>query len=486
MSTGAASMEGSLEQDRQLNTADKALSRDSGAENLEISSQALRDRYQYPEKFFDIAFKEHLSSRTGYFRFGANAICYGRSCLGMPSPRPKLSLDDAISQVTIDNKKLTLPFNLSEIIDNLRLERYANGAGMENRSKRFFRKLYYHLRPWTNGTFRKRVQRFHARNWKKRIFPHWPVDTTVENVFDTVLLSAMKAKGVEQVPFIWFWPNGAAGCLAMTHDVETRVGRDYCPDLMNLDDSFGIKASFGIVPESRYEVSPSFLESIWSRGFEVAIQDLNHDGRLFDNQKEFLRRAEIINRYGAEYGAKGFRAAVLYREPEWYDALEFAFDMSIPNVAPLDPQHGGCCTVFPFFIGKILELPVTTTQDYTLFHVLKERSLDLWKSQIDFVLRKNGFLSFIVHPDYVMEPDTLPVYKSLLCYLMELRERVPIWFALPFEVDAWSRARSRMSLVRDGGSWRIVGDGAERAVLAYAKNVDDNIVYEFPQVARPQ
>ena len=38
------------------------------------------------------------------------------------------------------------------------------------------------------------------------------------------------------------------------------------------------------------------------------------------------------------------------------------------------------------FIGKMLELPVTTVQDYTLFHVLNERSIELWKSQIDLVL----------------------------------------------------------------------------------------------------
>ena len=36
-----------------------------------------------------------------------------------------------------------------------------------------------------------------------------------------------------------------------------------------------------------------------------------------------------------------------------------------------------------------------------------------------------------------------------------------------------------MSVVKDNGSWRIEGDGAERAVLAYAKNVDGKLVYEL-------
>ncbi len=213
---------------------------------------------------------------------------------------------------------------------------------------------------------------------------------------------------------------------------------------------------------------------------------MNHDGRLFDDKEEFQRRAKLINRYGREYGAQGFRAAILYRNPEWYGALDFAFDMSFPNVAPMDPQPGGCCTVLPFFIGDILELPVTTTQDYTLFHVLNEHSIDLWKLQTEMILRKNGLVSFIVHPDYILDADKLSAYKNLLGYLRELREKTAMWCALPSEVNTWWRARSKMLLVKDGCSWRIEGDDAERAVLAYAKNVGGKLVYEPEPATRTQ
>jgi len=33
---------------------------------------------------------------------------------------------------------------------------------------------------------------------------------------------------------------------------------------------------------------------------------------------------------GYEYGAKGYRSAVLYRKPEWYKDLDFSYDMSFP------------------------------------------------------------------------------------------------------------------------------------------------------------
>jgi hypothetical protein len=208
------------------------------------------------------------------------------------------------------------------------------------------------------------------------------------------------------------------------------------------------------------------------------VQDLNHDGRLFDDREEFRRRAALINKYGREYGAKGFRSAVLYRRPEWYGDLDFSFDMSMPNVANLDPQRGGCCTVFPYFIGDLLELPLTTVQDYSLFHVLNERSIDLWRTQLEIILAKNGLASFLVHPDYIIEREPQTVYKNLLSMLSELRERENVWFALPHEVDSWWRARSGMSIVKDGELWRITGEGAERAVLAFAKMVEGRLIYE--------
>ena len=465
----------------QLCEESEAFSSYSATEHADMLSKAVNDRYRCSENFFDFVLSGSLSSDEGYFRFGSNVTCYGRSCSGVRQSRVEPSLYDALGTVEVDDAKLRLPFDPTEIIDNLRLERYANTRDMGSSFGSVLKNLYYLLRPLTNLPVRKRVQRFHARRWRGLQFPRWPVDTTVEDICEKLLLLSMEAKGVEKAPFVWFWPNGARGCLMMTHDVETEVGRDHCADLMDLDDSFGIKASFQLVPEDRYAVSPSLLKLMRNRGFEIGIQDLNHDGRLFDNREEFLRRANLINRYGREFGAKGFRAAVLYRKPEWYDVLEFAFDMSVPNVAPLDPQRGGCCTVMPYFIGHVLELPVTTIQDYTLFHLLSERSIDLWKAQVDLILQKNGLASFIIHPDYVVEHDTSSAYKDLLGYLRELREKTPIWSALPADIDSWWRARSKMSVVKHGNSWRIDGDDAERATLAYAKNVNGNLTYELVQ-----
>jgi len=442
-----------------------------------MSVQAVRERYCCPDDFLHLRRVSELSSDRGYFQFGPGAICYGRSSNGFRRPRAESALYDTLQDTQIENENVRLPFDPDEIIDNLRLERYRPSelGGYTN----LLKGIYYHLRPFTNQFLRKQIQKFRAGDWQRQPFPCWPVDTSVESICETLLLLSLEAQGIDRIPFVWFWPNGAHGCLAMTHDVETEAGRDFCAELMDLDDEFGIKASFQIVPEERYAVPTNLLDSIRNRGFEIGVQDLNHDGRLFDSRDEFLRRAQSINRYGREYGAHGFRAAILYRRPEWYDALDFSFDMSIPNVAHLDPQRGGCCTVMPYFIGDLLELPVTAVQDYTLFHLLNERSIELWKTQVARILEKKGLVSFIVHPDYILERETRSVYESLLVYLRDLRTKTPLWFALPSEIDSWWRARGQMSLVKDGDSWRITGEVADRAVLAFARKVDDRLVYEL-------
>ena len=343
----------------------------------------ISDHFRCPEELLRFSLRNDLSSEASWFRLGRDVLCFGRLA-SSPTPCERSPEHDVLGQVQVEDGNLILPFSPGEIIDNVRLERYVKRA----ESSAILRRVYYLLRPLMGPRIRRRIQRFHARGWRHSSFPRWPVDTTVENICETLLLLSLRARHARRIPFVWFWPNRARGCVMMTHDVEMEAGLDYCERLMDIDESFGIKAAFQLVPERRYQYRPDLVYSMRKRGFEVGIQDLNHDGRLFDRKPEFLRRVLRINQYAARMNAKGFRAGALYRKPEWYSHLEFSFDMSIPNVAHLDPQPGGCCTVMPYFIGKVLELPVTTTQDYTLFNILNEHSIDLWKSQINLILEK--------------------------------------------------------------------------------------------------
>jgi len=447
----------------------------------ETMSKILTDHYRCPERFVSLRTSMGAGQDSGYFRFGTNTICYGQCALGVSRDLTMEGLPDALDGTAMENSYARIPFDPAQVVENLRLERYtissqrgATGLG----DWPFAQDLYYFLRPLMPTSLRRHFQQFHLKDWNKIPFPQWPVDTTIERFFEGLLALSMKAQRIDRIPFIWFWPEGAPSCAIVTHDVETVSGRDFCSNLMDIDDSFGIKSSFEIVPEARYEIPKTFLDGIRKRGFEINVQDLNHDGRLYRCRKEFLCRVEKINQYASEFGARGFRSAILYRNLNWYDQFRFSYDMSVPNVAHLDPQRGGCCTVFPYFIGDILELPLTTTQDFSLFRILESHSIELWKTQMKLIMEKSGLISFIVHPDYIDSEASRQTYRALLSHLIELRSQGKVWITQPGEVDQWWRERRQMSLVDRNGWWQIEGPGNERARLAYAILNRDSVRYQ--------
>ena len=440
------------------------------------------DYYRCPEEYSRFLRRKAQPVAEGYFSFGADATCYGHFSGGTPAADPAGHLHNASDDVVIEGGNAFLPFDPDEVVENFRRELYVGDWRTGGVS--FLANLYYFLRPVLRVGLRRRLQQIHLRGWDELSFPRWPVDSSVDDIFGSLMLLALRTSGAQRIPFIWFWPEGHASCAMMTHDVEATSGRDFCSTLMDIDDSRNIKSSFQIVPEERYDVSEEFLSSVRDRGFEVAVHDLNHDGHLYRNRAQFLQRAEKINVYLQQYQAQGFRAGVLYRRQAWYDALKCSYDMSVPNVARLDPQRGGCCTVMPYFVGDILELPVTMIQDYTLFYILNDYSLDVWRRQADLIMRNHGLMSFIVHPDYVMAARQRSIYESLLDFLAEIRTREGVWITTPGEVNRWWRQRAELRLVKDAEGWRIEGAGKERARIGWASEAEGRVVVEVEPLRR--
>jgi hypothetical protein len=442
-------------------------------------NRAFLDYYRCPDSFadFELGNGQSNQKRPGYFKFGSDLTCYGRStldgCEKVTGPLP-----DLLEQVRIEGATCILPFDPTEVANNLRYERYVSQVQKPG-LKSLIRKIYYVFRPAFPVFVRRRLQRAWLKGWNQKPFPRWPVDTTVDQMFEMLMRLTLLASPHKRVPFIWFWPEAKSSCAIMTHDVETAAGLAFASELMDINDSFDIKSSFQVIPDARYVASHEALSALKERGFEVNVHDLKHDGHLFDNHDQFLQSALRINEFAHRFDSKGFRAGVLYRNQEWFDAFQFSYDMSVPNVAHLDPQPGGCCTVMPYFVGNILEIPVTTTQDYSLFHVLDTYSQDLWLEQIAQIMQQHGLVSFIVHPDYLDTPEARNAYITLLGKLSELRAEAGLWIALPGDVDSWWRQRSEMKLVPGKQGWRIEGDGAERARIAYATLQNDKVTFAF-------
>jgi len=441
-------------------------------------SNRLVERYRLAKQVGNLTCDGGLPEEQGFFKFGEDTICYGASSSGLTASSIHGELFDAYADVWSNGSTVHLPFDAEQVLDNLLLERYpveARGVGMRSIAG----KAYYTLRPMMPVGVRKYLQRIQLRGWKEITFPHWPVDCTVEAIFERLLVSLMRARGLKTIPFIWFWPDGYDACAIVTHDVETEAGRKFCSTLMDVDDDFGIKSSFQIIPEDRYRVTTAFLDEIRSRGFEINIHDLNHDCSLFQDERLFAQQIKAVNRHGRELGARGFRAGAMYRNQQWYQALDFDYDMSVPNVAHLEPQRGGCCTVFPYFNGSLVELPLTTTPDYALFHFLRDYRPELWQRQSESIRERHGLITVLVHPDYVREKRPQRVYQQLLERLASLRSFRDLWIPLPGEVSTWWRVRSKLKLVADGAGWRIEGHGSERARIAYAEIWGEEITYRI-------
>ncbi|MBZ5526362.1 MAG: hypothetical protein LAN71_00470 [Acidobacteriia bacterium] len=446
-------------------------------------NQAMTDYYRCPQEALPFSLQGTLSHHPGFFRFGSGLLCFGACSSSSPAPHLGPQIPDVFLNAKIENGRVLLPFDPTEVASNYRLERYKkSAAGPKSKllASAPVHDLYYLLRPLFPVSFRKHLQRIYFRGWKSRPFPQWPLDSSVDALFERLLTLALQARGGEPIPFVWFWPDALPAAFILTHDVEEAAGRDFCPALMDLDASFGFRASFQLVPEERYSTSDSFRASIRDRGFEVCVHDLNHDGRLYHDHAQFLRRAAKINEYARQWQSRGFRAGAMYRNLDWLSALDFSYDMSVPSSAHLEPQSGGACTVMPFFVGKILELPLTMAQDYSLFDILDDYSIDVWRGQAAHVLSRNGLLSLITHPDYLLEDRARRTYSALLAHLAELRDSGRLWAALPGEVDRWWRDRNKMEIVRSGDGWRVQGPGSGRARVALAQIEEGKLVYRFP------
>lgn len=253
--------------------------------------------------------------------------------------------------------------------------------------------------------------------------------------------------GSEIAPHGWRgWPEGKKFALVLTHDVETMKGHKKCLDLVRMEESMGFRSAFNFVAE-RYPVSAQLRHTLTARGFEVGLHGLYHDGKKFSSRKIFDKRAKRMNQYLREWNAVGFRSPSMYCNLDWIHDLNIEYDCSTFDTDPFEPLATGMGTIFPFFISGndgqkgYVELPYTLPQDFTLFVILEEKNIDIWKRKLDWIARHGGMALILVHPDYMSfsgKPalDEYPAthYKEFLEYV-EDRHKGTYWLALPREIS---------------------------------------------------
>jgi hypothetical protein len=257
-------------------------------------------------------------------------------------------------------------------------------------NKRFL-DSYYMVKPFIPRGIQLYVRRKVIESKRSRNRNIWPINETAS-----------------KPPVNWRgWPYGKRFALVLTHDVETENGYNKFRTLLKLEKNLGFLSSYNFVAR-KYNVSMETVKHIQSNNFEIGVHGLYHDGKYFKSREEFEKRAKAINHYLKKWGAVGFRAPAMHHNLDWISDLDILYDASTFDTDPFEPQSDGMKTIFPFWYQSsentergYVELPYTLPQDFTLFILLREKTINIWEKKLDWIAANGGMALLNVHPDYM-------------------------------------------------------------------------------------
>lgn len=175
---------------------------------------------------------------------------------------------------------------------------------------------------------------------------------------------------------------------------------------MQLENELGFRSAFYFVPE-RYSTPEQLRKHITEQGFEVGVHGLNHDGRLYNNATMFQQRAPVINNYLKQWNTNGFSSPCAHHNLEWTADLNIRYAVTTYDTDPFEPQGGGIGTIFPFRVHncqtrrEYIEIPYTLPQDFALYVLMKEKTIERWKEKLDWIVQNGGMAHLKTHPDYM-------------------------------------------------------------------------------------
>src|ERR1700688_1092702 len=91
-------------------------------------TSSFQDYFRCPEEFAKFGVANGLGQEPGFFHFGEQITCFGRSA-GPVAQTPNGGLSDVLPLVQSRGEEILLPFDADEIVENLRKERYIAPEG---------------------------------------------------------------------------------------------------------------------------------------------------------------------------------------------------------------------------------------------------------------------------------------------------------------------------------------------------------------------
>jgi peptidoglycan/xylan/chitin deacetylase (PgdA/CDA1 family) len=334
-------------------------------------------------------------------------------------------------------------------------------------SNSFLINTYYHIKPFIPRRLQIKLRGRVILRKRSKYSNVWPINEKA-------------SKPPERWPG---WPEGKRFALVLTHDVDTARGQEKCIQLAAVEEKFGFRSSFNFVAEE-YHVLAVLRSYLADHGFEIGVHGLTHNGNPFRSKKVFQEQATRINEYLKDWKCVGFRSPGMYHNLDWIGELNIDYDASTFDTDPFEPQPDGMGTIFPFWVAAdgqaatssaisltpgsngpelqpgtcnpqpatvsqagFVELPYTLPQDFTLFVLMKERNIDIWKKKLDWIVENGGMALLNIHPDYMnfkkgkCEAEEYPAefFEEWLDYVKTKYEG-QYWHALPREMAYFWKA----------------------------------------------
>jgi peptidoglycan/xylan/chitin deacetylase (PgdA/CDA1 family) len=304
---------------------------------------------------------------------------------------------------------------------------------------RFTKHVFYTVKPLIPRSLQISLRRQIAQYQRKRYTHIWPIDPKAGTL-----------------PKGWAgWPEGKQFAVVLSHDVDTCKGYDNVLKLAEIEEELGFRSCFNFVPERYGKVSLELIEELRRRGFEIAVHGLKHDGKLFFSKHAFDRQAKRINEYLKEWNSEGFTSPSMHHNLEWLARLNINYSISTFDTDPFEPQPDGVGTIFPFCVRNrvtghgFVEMPYTLPQDSTLFIILQEKSIDIWKLKLNWIAEKGGTALLNTHPDYIrFDHQSSAKHQYPLYHYTEFLEYLKCRYAgeflsmLPSELAVFWRKRN--------------------------------------------
>ena len=363
-----------------------------------------------------------------------------------------------INKQPLDNNNLNSIENYTQIIKNLLNEKYY----LQKRP--LFTKLPFNYTK-IPVPIRLFLNKILLKQKKDTKFPGWPIEKSVELIRHHYIYT-LKEKLKRNIPYISFWPYNADFAFSVSHDCDSNSSFKNIGKIRDIERKYNIRSSWNFVP-CKYKIDFKKVKALKDEGCEIGLHGFNHSGKLpYLNKNKISNQLKLGLNKLKRYNPKGFRSPLLLRNQKFLKALSnhFEYDSSVPDTDIEHPLNyrNGCCTIFPFFTGKMVELPLTLPQDVRLrrMNLNKQQTLSIWKEKLEFIRKNKGLAMLNIHPDNFASGNEfgLDCYEMLLKHISKINKK---WLALPYEVAEWWKERNT-SYISKG---KIIG--SKRAKIEY-------------------